>query len=181
MGSKAKTSVGHLFLLTLHMEIILAVKTIQEVLCAPKKHDRGACMIPSAGALVRRKKGALMRALNELSEHCEIGVIWDENICDQILVAILDKDLTRKLQLTKNLVPILDQSLRQSGSLKRWLFRSAYKAVTAIQEGTHSKYNSQHGKKKEGNGEQCGKCCKVQHSKAQPENSDVVCAEACCQ
>lgn len=111
-------------------------------------------MFPSVGALVRRKKGAWMRALYELSEHCEFSLSWDENICDQILVGILDKDLTRKLQLTKDLVPILHQSLRQSGSLKRWLFQSAYKAVKAIQEGTHrhSKNNSQHGKKKEGNG-----------------------------
>lgn len=82
----------------------------------------------------------------------------------------------KKLQLTKDLVPILHQSLRQSGSLKRWLFWSAYKAVKAIQEGTHrrSNYNSQHGKKKEGNGDQCGKCCEVQHSKAQTEHSYAV-------
>lgn len=42
------------------------------------------------------------------SQHCEFGASWNENVCDQILLP--DKDLTRKMQLTKDvtLAPIFE-------------------------------------------------------------------------
>ena len=36
--------------------------------------------------------------MNELAEHCEFGGSRDENIRDRIVVGILDKEVTRKLQ-----------------------------------------------------------------------------------
>lgn len=44
------------------------------------------------------KAEAFIRAVYELSEHCEFGAMRDENICDRIVVGILDKELSRRLQ-----------------------------------------------------------------------------------
>ena len=51
----------------------------------------------------------------ELAEHCEFGRNRDENIRDRIVVGILDKEVSRKLQLTKNLTLALTiETVRQS-------------------------------------------------------------------
>lgn len=49
------------------------------------------------------KAEMFIRALYELSEHCDFGVNRDEHIRDRIVVGILDKDLSRKLQLMADL------------------------------------------------------------------------------
>ncbi len=49
------------------------------------------------------KAEAFIRAVYELSEHCEFDAMRDENIRDRIVVSILDKELSRRLQLITNL------------------------------------------------------------------------------
>lgn len=49
------------------------------------------------------KAETFIRALYELSEHYEFCNSRDENICDRIVIGILDKKLSRKFQLTKDL------------------------------------------------------------------------------
>lgn len=61
------------------------------------------------------KAETFIRALYELAEHCEFGGNRDENIRDRIVVGILDKEVSRKLQLTKNLTLALTiETVRQS-------------------------------------------------------------------
>lgn len=58
---------------------------------------------------------AFIRALYELSEHCEFGAMRDKSIRDRIVVGILDKDLSRRLQLITDLTLAQTiQTVRQS-------------------------------------------------------------------
>ncbi len=58
---------------------------------------------------------AFIRALYELSEHCEFCVMRDESIRERIVVGILDKDLSRRLQLITDLTLAQTiQTVRQS-------------------------------------------------------------------
>lgn len=61
------------------------------------------------------KAETFIRALYELSEHCDFSTCRDENIRDRIVVGILDKDLSQKLQLMKDLTLALTiETVRQS-------------------------------------------------------------------
>ena len=56
-----------------------------------------------------------IRALYDLSEHCNFGAARDENIRDRIIVGILDKELSRKLQLEADpTLALTIQTVRQS-------------------------------------------------------------------
>lgn len=61
------------------------------------------------------KAETFIRALYELSEHCDFGASREENIRDRIVVGILDKDVSRKLQLMKDLtLAVTIETVRQS-------------------------------------------------------------------
>ena len=56
-----------------------------------------------------------MVCLLRFSEHCAFGVSREENICDRIVVGIMDKDVSRKLQLMKELtLAVTIETVRQS-------------------------------------------------------------------
>lgn len=62
---------------------------------------------------------AFIRNLYELAEHCEFGTRRDEQIRDRIVIGILDKSLSQKLQMKSDLT--LDtaiQMARQSELVK---------------------------------------------------------------
>src|SRR4029434_476606 len=66
---------------------------------------------------VQRKKAEMfIRAIYEMSEeHCEFAANRDEHIRDRIVVGILDKELSRKLQLMAELTLAQTvQNVRQS-------------------------------------------------------------------
>ncbi|XP_033991872.1 uncharacterized protein K02A2.6-like [Trematomus bernacchii] len=61
------------------------------------------------------KAEGFIRALYDLSEHCEFGASRDENIRDRIVVGIRDKELSRRLQLTADLtLALTTRTVRQS-------------------------------------------------------------------
>ncbi|KAI4884910.1 hypothetical protein NFI96_000923 [Prochilodus magdalenae] len=75
-----------------------------------------------------------IRALYELSEHCEFGANREEHIRDRIVVGIRDKDLSRKLQLIPNLtLEMTVQEARQSEEVKAQVSQQGEAACT-IQE-----------------------------------------------
>lgn len=54
-------------------------------------------------------------ALYGLSEHCDFGASRGENIRDRIVVGILNKDISRKMQLMKDqLLTLTIETVRQS-------------------------------------------------------------------
>lgn len=113
------------------------------------------------------KAETFIRALYELAEHCEFGGNRDENIRDRIVVGILDKEVSRKLQLTKNLTLALTiETVRQSEEVASQVSMQG-ETTGVIQEVTHerSRYPSHYGKPKGGNKGQCGLCGKAWHSK----------------
>lgn len=58
---------------------------------------------------------SFIRALYDLSEHCEFGACKEENIRDRIVVGIRDEDLSHRLQLMKDLtLAQTTQIVRQS-------------------------------------------------------------------
>lgn len=60
-----------------------------------------------------------IRVLNELSEHCDFGTKCEEHIRDQIVVGILDKDLSQRLQLIQKLtLEMTIQEVPQSEEVK---------------------------------------------------------------
>lgn len=114
------------------------------------------------------KAQTFIKALYELSEHCEFGASRDENIRDQIVVGILDKELSRKLQLTKDLTLALTvKTVRQSKEVTSQVSMQG-EAAGVMREVTHqrrNKYTSSQGKPNRGNDGQCGRCGKAQHNK----------------
>ena len=104
------------------------------------------------------KAETFIRALYELAEHCEFGGNRDENIRDRIVVGILDKDVSRKLQLTKDLTLALTiETVRQSEEVASQVSMQG-ETTGVTQEVTHerSKYPNHYGKPKGGNKGQCG-------------------------
>ena len=72
-------------------------------------------MLSSACAELGEKAESFIRALSDLLENCEFGMCQDENIHDHIIVGILDKELSRRLQLMKDLtLAQTTQTVRQS-------------------------------------------------------------------
>ncbi|KAK0134017.1 hypothetical protein N1851_030423 [Merluccius polli] len=118
------------------------------------------------------KAETFIRALYELSEHCDFGASREENICDRIVVGILDKDVSRKLQLMKDLtLAVTVQTVRQSEEVASQISMQG-EATGAVHEVSHKfkkfnknvKYGGKQRGGNNGNGK-CGKCGKVRHSK----------------
>ena len=76
-----------------------------------------------------------IRALYELSEHCEFGVTREEHIRDRIVVGIRDKELSRKLQLISNLtLEMTVQEARQQEEVKAQVSQQGEAAACAVEE-----------------------------------------------
>ena len=116
-----------------------------------------------------------IRALYDLSEHCEFGVIREENIRDRIVVGILDKELSRKLQLMADLTLAQTiQIVRQSEEVAAQVSLQG-DTVGSVQEVQFKRKNTnwkpqqrQQGKSKDrkwGGNDKCGKCGKAQHNR----------------
>lgn len=119
-----------------------------------------------------------IRSLYELSEHCDFGTTREEHIRDRIVVGILDKTLSQRLQLIPSLT--LDktvQEVRQSEEVKAQVDQQGERAC-AIQEvaqrhssggGARTKWRRpQRDKPRDRDGDsehrKCGRCGKTQHS-----------------
>ncbi|KAK0156179.1 hypothetical protein N1851_000550 [Merluccius polli] len=83
------------------------------------------------------KAETFIRALYELSEHCDFGASREENIRDRIVVGILDKDVSRKLQLMKDLtLAVTVQTVRQSEEVASQISMQG-EATGAVHEVSH--------------------------------------------
>lgn len=115
------------------------------------------------------KAETFIRALYERSEHCDFGASREENIHDRIVVGILDKDVSRKLQLMKDLtLAVTIETVRQSEEVASQVSMQG-EATGAVHEVSH-KFNKNakfRGKQRGGNkgNGKCGKCGKERHSK----------------
>ncbi|KAK9534414.1 hypothetical protein VZT92_006866 [Zoarces viviparus] len=88
------------------------------------------------------KAETFIRALYKLAQHYEFGASRDVNIRGRIIVGILDKDVSRKLQLTKDLTLALTiETIRQSEEVASQVSMQG-ETTGVIQEVTHerSKY-----------------------------------------
>ncbi|KAL6491496.1 hypothetical protein MHYP_G00018410 [Metynnis hypsauchen] len=106
------------------------------------------------------KAETFIRALYELSEHCDFVANRDENIRNRIVVGILDKDVSRRLQLMKDLTLALTiETVRQSEEVASQVCMQG-EAAGLIHEVTHkrSKYSKQYARKSK-----CNACSKVGH------------------
>lgn len=121
------------------------------------------------------KAECFIRALYDLSEHCEFGATREENIRDRIVVGIRDKELSRKLQLTADLtLAVTIQTVRQSEEVAAQVSLQG-DTVGSVQEvqfqrkNTNWKPQQRQGKSKDtkwgGNERKCGRCGKKQHNK----------------
>ncbi|XP_042071854.1 uncharacterized protein K02A2.6-like [Haplochromis burtoni] len=119
---------------------------------------------------------SFIRALYDLSEHCEFGACKEENIRDRIVVGIRDKDLSRRLQLMKDLtLAQTTQIVRQSEEVAAQvsLQGDAGGSVQEVRDKRKSmdwKSQQQRGrlpaeKKWAGRDKKCGKCGKTQHAR----------------
>jgi len=73
------------------------------------------CRVQKEGETV----DAFIRNLYELAEHCEFGTQRDEQIRDRIVIGILDKSLSQKLQMKSDLnIDTAIQMARQSELIK---------------------------------------------------------------
>ncbi|XP_019725289.1 uncharacterized protein LOC109515746 isoform X2 [Hippocampus comes] len=112
-----------------------------------------------------------IRALYELSEHCDFGIHREEHIRDRIVVGIIDKEMSRKLQLESQLTLAQTvQAVRQSEEVTRQVHEQG-EACAAVQEVSHPKTafrgKQQWKNEKQVNGEhteqKCGRCGKIKH------------------
>ncbi|KAK0156229.1 hypothetical protein N1851_000482 [Merluccius polli] len=115
------------------------------------------------------KAETFIRALYELSEHCDFGASREENIRDRIVVGILDKEVSRKLQLVKDLtLAVTIETVRQSEEVASQVSMQE-EATGAVHEVSHKFYkNAKFRGKQRGGNKGCGKCGKERHS--QEEN-----------
>lgn len=122
------------------------------------------------------KAECFIRALYDLSEHCEFGVTREENIRDRIVVGMMDKELSRRLQLMSDLtLTHTIQTVRQSEEVATQVSLQG-DAAGSVQEVQFKRKNTnwkqqqrQQGKSKDrkwgGNEKKCGKCGKTQHNR----------------
>lgn len=117
------------------------------------------------------KAEMFIRALYEMSEHCDFGANRDEHIRDRIVVGISDKELSRKLQLMADLT--LAQTIttvRQSEEVTLQVHQQG-EAFAAVQEIARKKSTDREKPKwkprMKASGEQrdpnCGRCGKLKH------------------
>ena len=112
-----------------------------------------------------------IRAVYDLSEHCDFGTVKEENIRDRIVVGILDKELSRKLQLETNLTLTQTiQTVRQSEEVTTQVNQQHGEACTAVQEIARGRGRSAYrgkpqwkNKSGEHGGPKCGRCGRMQH------------------
>lgn len=118
------------------------------------------------------KAESFITALYDLSEHCDFGASREENIRDRIVVGIMDKDISRKLQLMKDLT-LADtiQTVRQAEEVARQVNMQG-EAVGTVHEVTQKSHkyptSKQHRGPKDrkgGDERKCFKCGKTQHNK----------------
>lgn len=117
------------------------------------------------------KAETFIRALYDLSEHCEFGASREENIRDRIVVGVLDKDVSRKLQLTKDLTLALTiETVRQAEEVTAQISiqGGVAGASGSVQEVAQKqgKHTNRYQKFKGGNKwqGQCGQCGKKRHN-----------------
>ncbi|KAM9409964.1 uncharacterized protein KZ484_002057 isoform 1-T2 [Pholidichthys leucotaenia] len=111
-----------------------------------------------------------IRALFEMSEHCDFGVKRDEHIRDRIVVGILDKELSRKLQMMADLTLAQTiQTVRQYEEVVLQVHQQgeAHATVQEIQGKAAGRGRSPFKPRKGKSGEQkdswCGRCGKLKH------------------
>lgn len=118
------------------------------------------------------KAEMFIRALYEMSEHCDFGAYREEHIRDRIVVGILDKELSRRLQLESRLT-LADtvQTVRQSEEVALQVHQQQGEASVAVQEvrgkaAAKSKQRRQPPRKENGQrvDPKCGRCGKMRHS-----------------
>ncbi|XP_038162072.1 uncharacterized protein LOC119797180 [Cyprinodon tularosa] len=122
---------------------------------------------------VGERAETFIRALYELSEHCEFGANREEHIRDRIVVGISDKELSQKLQLIPKLT--LDatvQEVRQSEEVKTQVNKQGER-VCAVQEVAQKhggarvkdwRQRKDKQKYKDRDRRKCGRCGKTPHS-----------------
>ncbi|KAK0141097.1 hypothetical protein N1851_021899 [Merluccius polli] len=80
------------------------------------------------------KAEMFIRALYEMTEHCEFGTTREEHIRDRIVVGILDKEVSRKLQLMADLTLAQTiQTVRQSEEVALQVHQQG-EACASVQE-----------------------------------------------
>lgn len=135
------------------------------------------------------KAEGFIRALYDLSEHCDFGATREENIRDRIVVAIRDKELSRRLQLMVDLTQTTTiQTVRQSEEVAAQVSLQG-DTVGSVQEVQSQRKNAnwkpqpKHGKSKDtkwgGNEKKCGRVHVIIATKLDTGGEHVAAADEC--